>query len=315
MNDAFLQGRKWLTDKPWHYLLGLAFFVLFCAFVLSLGAAAGSWRGELLRIAKFLALALLGAKLLAGGYGGLRRLRSASARGEGWLDQAAALLPPWLLAWTRTDRGNAVAFLGWVLRRPHPPRPTGRDIPYLEKSSYFTFFLCGLISILVELPLDGMIASVMTDSPQARALIRWGLACAAIYTLVWMLGDRRQIKGGYQVIGETHLELQVGGRLSAGIPLGAITGCEVLKETVGQWCSRRGVPEEDTLLATPADAPNVIVAIDPAARVRLASWRVERDAPRFLLLFADDPGGMVHHLSARLAPAVSWTVAAAAVEE
>jgi hypothetical protein len=38
--------------------------------------------------------------------------------------------------------------------------------------------------------------------------------------------------------------------------------------------------------------PNVMIAIDPAAGVRLTSWQVDRAAPRYLFLFVDQPSAL-----------------------
>lgn len=289
-----------LRTTPWNRLLGLAFFMLAVTFILGLAAQPGTVRAGLRPLALYLALGLLAAKLMAGGYGGLGRMRTAQARGEGRRGQLAALLPPWLLMWTRTDRANLHACLRWLARRPYPPRPPGVDYPFLDQSSYRTVILCGLLSILVELPLDALIASVMTPDPELRRRLQWLLAGLGLYSLMWMLGDRRQLLGGYQVLGAQALELQVGARLAARIPLAAITRCELVSQPVALWCAQHGVSAGDTVLATPADSPNVVLGIDPAAALRLSSWNVERDAPRYLFLFADAPAALAGAVNARI---------------
>ena len=300
MLQFFYRPLALLRTTPWDRLLGLAFFMLAVTFILGLAAQPGTLRAGLRPLALYLALGLLAAKLMAGGYGGLGRMRTAQARGKGRGAQLAALLPPWLLMLNRTDRANLHACLRWLARRPNPPRPPGVDYPFLDKSSYRTVILCGLLSILVELPLDTLIASVMTPDPELRRRLQWVLAGLGLYSLMWMLGDRRQMLGGYQVIGAHTLELQVGGRLKASIPLAAITHCEAVSESVAHWRQRHGADPEDTLLATPADSPNVMIGIDPAAALRLRSWHVERDAPRYLFLFADAPGVLVGAVNARI---------------
>jgi hypothetical protein len=90
-----------------------------------------------------------------------------------------------------------------------------------------------------------------------------------------------------RVIGPTSLHLKIAGRLSASIPLSAIIQCEPVSESAGAWCKRRGIAAGDVMTAIPADRPNVMIAIDPAASVMLTSWQLERAAPRYLFLFVD----------------------------
>ena len=98
--------------------------------------------------------------------------------------------------------------------------------------------------------------------------------------------------GSSHVVGETVLHLKIAGRLSADIPRAAITRCEPVSESARAWCKRHGVASGDAMTATPADMPNVMIGIDAAAGVRLASWQVERAAPRYLFLFVDRPSAL-----------------------
>ena len=52
---------------------------------------------------------------------------------------------------------------------------------------------------------------------------------------------------------------------------------ETMKGSESEWCKRNGVNAGQTLLATPAAAPNVILGIDPVAALRLTSWQLERE--------------------------------------
>lgn len=124
-----------------------------------------------------------------------------------------------------------------------------------------------------------------------------GCGALAVYMLMWIVCDRYLMAGSFTVIGASSLHLKIAGRFSAGIALSAITGCEPLGESAGAWCKRRGIEAGDTLTATPADRPNVVLAIDPAANAMLTSWQVERAAPRYLLLFVDQPSALAAALA------------------
>jgi hypothetical protein len=287
-----LRGHHWLRATSWSYLLGLAFFLIAISLLMSIGAEAGSSRATLVRIMKAAVGFLLLGKLLSGGYGGLGRYRAAADSGAPVGARAAAFLPPWLLAWPRMDRTNLMACVAWMRRQPHPPRPAGIEIGFGDKSSYSTTVLIVLFSALVDLPLNAFIASVISRDPTIQLRIHLGCGALAIYMLMWILGDRYLIAGSFQVVGDSALHLKIAGRFSATIPLSAITQCEPVSERADAWCKGRGLAKGDALAATPADMPNVMIAIDPAAGVRLTSWQVERAAPRYLLLFVGQPSAL-----------------------
>jgi hypothetical protein len=288
----FRRGHGWLRDISWSYLLGLAFFLIVVSLLLSIGAEAGSHRAALLRATKAVIAFALFAKLLSGGYGGLDRYRAAAGRGASFGARAIAFLPQGLLAWMRMDRTNLIACVAWLRRQPHPQRPAGIAIGFIEKSSYPTVVLIGLFSALVDLPLNAFIASVITRDPAVQLRIHLACGALAIYMLMWILGDRYLMAGSSCVVDESALHLKIAGRLSASIPLAAITRCEPVSESAGAWCKRHGLTSDVAMTATPAGMPNVMIAIDPAAGVRLTSWQVDRAAPRYLFLFVDQPSAL-----------------------
>lgn len=140
----FRRGQGWLRDTSWSYLFGLAFFVAVVSLMLSIGAEAGSVRAALARTTKAVIGVLLFAKLLSGGYGGLDRYRAAVASRAPFGARLGAFLPPGLLAWPRMDRANLVAGIAWLRRQPHPQRPAGIEIGFIEKSSYSTLMAIDL---------------------------------------------------------------------------------------------------------------------------------------------------------------------------
>lgn len=148
------------------------------------------------------------------------------------------------------------------------------------------------------MPLNAFIASVITHDPAIELRIHLACGTLAIYMLMWILGDRYLMADSSHVVGESVLHLKIAGRLSASIPLTAITRCEPV--SAGAWCKRRGLALGDAMTATAADRPNIMIAIDPAAAVRLTSWQVERAAPRYLFSFVDQPSALAAALDKNL---------------
>lgn len=281
--------RRWLSEASWSYILGLIFFAFCVATILSLGAERGSMRYAIPAFTSRAVLLLIIAKMLANGYGGIERFREAR--------RAAALLPVLVLAWARMDRANLRACGHWIMRRPHAPHPPGLAISLLEKSSYSTLVAMGIFSTFVDLPLNAMIATVMTPDPVIQTRIHILFSVLAVYSLVWILGDRYLMQGSCCVVGETHIDVKIAGRLEAHIPRKAVLRCESTGEGgAAGWCKRHGVARADTLVSTPADSATVMLEIDPAAGLMLTSWQLERKAPKYLFLFVDQPSMIVNAL-------------------
>ena len=283
---------SWLTETSWSYLLGLVFFIVAASLILSIAATPGSIRAAIGPLAFKAAQLLILAKLLSQ-YRGLERWRAAATSGAPFLERLRALVPLPLIAWTRLDRANLRACLAWVARRPHPPRPAGRTFHFLQKSSYGTVVLILLVGIFGELPMHATIVSVIVKDAAMQHQVQMILLAVALYSLFWVVGDRRAMLGSSYVVGESTLDLKVGNRFSAVIPLAAISAGEAVTGGVAAWRKQRALPSEATLVATPADEPNVMIAIDQAAGMTVVNWQIERPAPQYLFLFADEPSQLV----------------------
>jgi hypothetical protein len=286
---------SWLAETSWSYLLGLVFFIIASSLILTLGAAPGSGRAAIFTLGIRLIQLLILAKMLSH-YRGQVRLRAAAARRAPWSERLAALLPLPLIAWARLDKANLRACLAWLTRRPYDSRPPGHSFGLLKKSGYGTVVLILLIGIFGELPMHATIVGAMVKDPALQQRVQLIMLGLALYSLFWVVGDRRAMLGSSYVLNDSALDIRVGNRFSAVIPLGAIVCCEALKEGEREWRKRNGVPADATLVATPADVPNLMIAINPAANVTVVSWQLARPAPAFLFLFADEPS----QLAARL---------------
>ena len=108
------------------------------------------------------------------------------------------------------------------------------------------------LKALVELPLDAALVPLCVKDPATVRNIHLMVALGSIYTLVWLLGDRWRVRDGYHVLTATHLDLQVGARASACIPLGAIEAARPLRQPVLEW--RRAHPYRDRELLRALEA-------------------------------------------------------------
>ncbi len=286
-----------LRETAVYDLLGIGLVMFVVGALCSLGAEPGSLRAGLRSLPLYVLGFLLAGKLAAGGYRGLARRRAATHLS--WGEQLVTLLPLGLLAWIRTDRANLRSCLAWVLRRPHPAQPPGRALSTRAKSIYGTVFAAVILSILVDLPINALIVSVMVKDPELRSIVHLVCLGLALYTPMWTVGDRYAIAGSTHVLGEQTLHLRVGNRLSADIPFHAIVQAEAISISAAEWRSQHGVLRSRTMRSTPVDPPNLVLQLDLAAGVSLTKWQVEQPAAEFLFLYLDQPSLLVALLAER----------------
>jgi hypothetical protein len=154
-----------------------------------------------------------------------------------------------------------------------------------------------LVSTFTEIPVGGLIASVIVKDPGTRHALHlvFGLLCG--WALVCVLGDRWLVRAGCHVLTETELDLQVGARAACCVPIAAVERCELLRETPAEWLARHGLRLRDTLTVTPLDRPNIVLVLKPDALVSILHCQVERN-PSCIFLYLDRPEALSAALAA-----------------
>lgn len=289
------QGRVWLRETSWSYLFGVCYFLMALTAIAIVGAESGGMRRRIANLLLAGAFSLLVAKLLVNGYGGLARYLEATRKGAPWPARLSALLPRLLVAQARMDRVHLSAFGAWLRRLPPEPLAPGRQFGLQKRSSYSTLIVLGLIGTFVDLPISGLIASVMSKDPAVQLRIHLLMGALAIYSLIWLLGDRRLMQRSAHVLDDCTLHLNIAGRLHARIPLADIVRAEAVNDTLSDWCKRHGVPLGTTLCVRPSpfDRPNLALFLDAGTSAQLCQWQLPRPAPQMLLLYVDEPGQLL----------------------
>ncbi|MGX4644162.1 hypothetical protein [Massilia sp. SYSU DXS3249] len=287
-----------LNDTSWPTLLGYAWAAFIAVAVLSL-ATPEPWRASVKALSLALPLMLIVAKDLSSLPDVAARLRALRRQGAGAVSLLAACLPPGLVGLMRLDRALWRSFFCWLRRQPAPPRPDGTKFTFLEQGAYSTVLAIGLFSVLVELPLDAAIVPLLIDDPTMVRNIHIAVALGSLYTLAWLLGDRRLVRGGCHVMTATHLDLQIGARASARIPLEAIEDAQALRVPVAQW--RRAYPfhHREGVTITPFDKPNLVLRLRPDAGCTITHHGLERTGVRYVFLYLDRPERLVAALAPR----------------
>lgn len=287
-----------LNDTSWVTVLGYA-WGLFMTVAMLRSFAPEQWRGPARMLAFALPLMLCAAKDLASLPDVVPRLRALRRRGAGALSLLAACLPPGLVGLMRVDRELWRSFFCWLRRQPGPARPDGLKLTYDEQGAYSTALAFGLFSVLVELPLDAALVPLFVDDPARVRNIHIAVALGSVYTLAWLLGDRRRVRGGYHVLTDTHLDLQVGVRASARIPLGAIEDVQALREPVAQWRRTHPFREVEAVTITPFDRPNLVLRLRPGSDCTITHHGLERSGMRHVFLYLDRPERLLAALASR----------------
>ncbi|MBQ5950506.1 hypothetical protein [Massilia sp. ST3] len=277
-----------LRSLSWSELAGYAFAALLMG-QLTVSFAPASIEAVLRQAALAIPLVLIAAKDLAHAPDAWRRLRSALAERGPWHRCLTALLPPELVGMARLDRLMWQGCLNRLRRRPHADLPDGVALTYLERGAYGTAAAIAFVSVFVELPLDAMIVNLFITDPADLLVVHTLCAFGALYTLVWVLGDRWLVGAGRHVLTGDALHLHVGARASGVLPLEAIERLDAVNELLPTWRRKRGVARGDMLVVTPFDKPNCVLVLRPEARVDILHWQVRKRLPRYVFLYLDRP--------------------------
>lgn len=286
-----------LRRTSWSQLAGYAYLGFFILLLVRL-AAPEAMGPALRKLPLALPLALLAAKDLAHLPDALTRLRGAT----GWHGRLIALLPPELIGMARLERLMWTGLLQWLRRRAPVARPEGTALTYLQRGAYGTAIGCAMVAVFLELPIDFAIIKLFIDDPDMRLVIHVVGAIGALYTLVWVLGDRWHVADGSHVLADGVLHLRVGVRTQGAIALSAIERVDSVLEAPGHWRRRHAIHPADTMTVTPFDKPNCVLVMKPDAGVTLLHWQLRRTAPRYILLYLDRPELLVRSVKQSALP-------------
>ena len=279
----------WLRETSWWQMLGYAWMVFLFGrlAIIVLPAFLKPFLDQPLFV---LPLLLIVAKDLAGIPDFRQRMRRVARKGTGWRERIGAAIPPEFLALYRLDRAMRQAFLAWVRRQPHAPRPAGTVLTYTERGSYSTVLAIAVFSACIELPIDAAIASRFIDNPKVRSILHVCSLLSAASILMYVTADRSLVRGarGHVITGDA-LDLSIGARASGLIPLAAIDRIDTVREKPQQWCKRQGVAKRETVTVSPFDAPNVVLRLRPGQPVTITTCQMERAAPGYVFLYLDRP--------------------------
>ncbi|MFC4933279.1 hypothetical protein [Massilia sp. GCM10023247] len=156
----------------------------------------------------------------------------------------------------------------------------------------------GLFSVFVDLPLGAAILPLLVDDAAAVRTLHLVFAAGSLYTLVWLLGDRWLLRGGHHVLTSSHLDLQVGARASACIPLAAIAHAQALRQPVREWARTHPLRHTEAVTITRFDKPNLVLRLRDDACCAITHHGVERSGVRYVFIYLDRPERLLKALAA-----------------
>ncbi len=173
------------------------------------------------------------------------------------------------------------AWLRSLGRRPLPPAdPAAFGV--MNRSSYPTLVVAMIVASAFELPVVHMLLSAKLGPGHAGVHV--AVVALHVYSIAWLLGDRRLLRESAHRIEGGVLALRLGLRASARVPLAAIASARVLPPPDPFAPKRR---ERGLVRVTPLDAPNVRLELSEPALVR-GLFGVRREA-RAIELYVDEP--------------------------
>ena len=296
--DTVRNYARRLNEASWTMIIVYA-FLLFIAMVIVRQIAPAQWREPLRPLALVAPLLLLAAKDLAQLPDVAARLRSLRRQGARWPRLLVACLPPALVGMVRLDRALWLGFFRWLRRQPNPARPAGQALTFHQRGAYSTAVAIGLFSLLFELPLDALMLPLLIEDPAEVTYIHLAIALCSAYSLVWLLGDRWLLRNGHHVLTDTHLDLQIGARASARIPLKAIASAQLLSQPLPQWRRDHPCRPMEVVNITPFDKPNLVLTLRADVDCAITHHGVARTGVRYVFLYLDRPGQLLAALAAR----------------
>lgn len=288
MRTTLTSYARQLNDTSWLAVIGYA-YVCLITFAVAGFMLPAQWREPFKTLGLALPLMLLAAKDLVQLPDVAARLRLLRRQGAGWPRLLAACLPPGLIGLARLERAIWRGFYGWLRRTPKPQRPAGVPLTFQQQGAYSTAVAFGLFSIIGEMPISAAILPLFVHDPATLTAIHLVMVLGGLYSLVWLLGDRWLVRGGYHVLTATHLDLQVGARASARIPLDAIEDVQPLRQPPVQWRRAHPYRDSEAVNITPFDKPNLLLRLRPDAGCTITHHGVEREEVRLVFLYLDRP--------------------------
>ena len=299
MATAWVGARQYarrLDDTPWLTVLGYA-YASFITLAMLMWLLPAQWRASVKGIELALPMLLLVAKDLSQIPDVRARLRALRRAGAGWPSYPAACLPPGLIGLMRLGREQRRGFLCWLRRESPPARPAGLRLTFHEQGAYSTIIAFGLVSLLVEMPINAAILPLLLKDPATVQAIHLVFALGGAASLMWLLGDRWRVRGGHHVLTETHLDLEVGARANARIPRSAIADVQALRQPVAEWRRAHPVPHRQTVNITPFDKPNLVLRLRDDASCTITHHGLARTGVRYVFLYLDRPERLIAALA------------------
>lgn len=246
-----------------------------------------------------MAAALLVLKLYDGLGNSYRRVQAARRRSQRGINLYKEIIPPGLRGLVLTQALTLGECFNRLVRLT--PRSVKLENACVKSSSFSlsqgdisTLIIpMAVIVTLTDIPLDQLI--VAAAKFDHAMLIHLVVLSAAIWGLIWVIGDRLAVKTMNHYVHDGCIRLRVGHRWDCKIPVSAVARCVSFDYSSQASRKRLGMSKQDLWRVTPIDKPNILIELDEKFSnevhiVKMGSVAAQR---RYLAVYVDRPNSFI----------------------
>lgn len=222
-------------------------------------------------------------------------------REEGLLRKLTLLVPPGVSGLLAMDFAAHRSFFLWLRGIPYRAvPPPGLNFGFARAPSYPTAVAILFLAVLVDVPIAHLLIHAFVESPSRSVTLHLIVVVVTVYGLVWIAADRHALASTSHVATEIDLQIELGFRAIARIPLTEIERTELIAANTSprDYRELRQLTRAECVVVTPFDDPNVALWLKAGSSVNVRIFGSHRRNVRVMLLYVDEPKAMVRALNA-----------------
>ena len=222
-----------------------------------------------------------------------RAKRSYQTDGKLW-KAAIELIPTEFRGWFHTALKMQIA----CFRKPRMTSPLDKSnqavkFTYLKNGMYTSLLAIAIVASLADIPFSQFLLRMNDMSAMTMAIIHAISITATLLTVTSLVGDKRLLGDGVHQVENQVLQLRLGVRARANVPLYHIESAVILNEKHAPMFNT----DVSSMNVTPFDKPNLVLRLKEEIRNDANAWFEElgsmRSNIRTLRLYVDAPEKLI----------------------
>ena len=197
----------------------------------------------------------------------------------------------------KVEKAVHFALVGRSFRSRRVLQTKEQSFSFQKAKNYLTVARGATIFLLVFVPwLHVFIQVGVADAYSIYA--HAALLYLNVYGLIWITSDKRALLMCEHKLGSEVLELCLGWRMYAVLPIQSMQSATILTEKADSLRERLRISRAEMTVFSPLDSPNVLIELRsdyPSKGVRIELLERPRETPRFVALYLDDPNAFCAH--------------------